>query len=143
MSIWEGRLWRATASLAAEVSGFTYLEPRRHIPSISALSGEEAGSLGTVLATITRILKEVTGASQTYIYVFGGGIDHLHLHLAPHHPGDALSDHMIRGETVARPRPDSAVEFVSKDFPPLPESELRAVADRAREKLRDARPETS
>ena len=35
-----------------------------------------------------------------YVYIFGDGVPHLHLHLAPHRPGDALNDQMIRGEIV-------------------------------------------
>ena len=49
------------------------------------------------LAKVTRALKEATGAELVYVYVFGGGVAHLHLHLAPHSAGDALNDHMVRG----------------------------------------------
>ncbi len=38
--------------------------------------------------------------SLVYVYVFGGGAPHLHIHLAPHRPGDALNDRMIKGEVV-------------------------------------------
>ena len=40
---------------------------------------------------VSRALRDETGSDLVYVYVFGGGIPHLHLHLTPHHPGDALN----------------------------------------------------
>ena len=56
-----------TASLIAPVVGFSYLEPKRHIPHITDLNGLEAASLGSVLARVTRILLEETGAELIYV----------------------------------------------------------------------------
>jgi diadenosine tetraphosphate (Ap4A) HIT family hydrolase len=133
--VWEDDLWRLTASLVAEVPGFCYLEPKRHIPSITDLDGDEARTLGPVIARTSAALKDVTGAKLVYVYVFGGGIPHLHFHLAPHREGDALSDQMIRGELVSERMESGAVLVVSKDHPPLPEEQLRGVADRVRDRL--------
>jgi diadenosine tetraphosphate (Ap4A) HIT family hydrolase len=69
------------------------------------------------------------------VYVFGGHIDHLHLHLAPHTEGDSLNDSMIRGEFTEEPLPGGAVAIVSKDFPSVPEKELRAAAGAIRDQL--------
>src|SRR5262250_482879 len=82
--VWEDQLWRLTVSLSAEVPGFAYLEPKRHIPHITDLDGEEAATLGPVLARVCRILREETTSELVYLYVFGDGIPHLHIHLAPH-----------------------------------------------------------
>lgn len=135
VEVWSDPLWRLTVSLAAEVPGFAYLEPRRHISDISALDGPEASTLGVVLATVASALKEVTAAELVYVYVFGGGIPHLHLHLAPHRDGDALSANMIKGELVERRLPSGAVEYVSDEFPPLPAATLSAVAARLHDRL--------
>ena len=139
VAVWEDDLWRLTTSLQSEVLGFSYLEPRRHIPHVTDLDGEEAKTLGATLARTTRVLKEVTGGDLVYVYVFGGGVPHLHLHLAPHRSGDALNDLMVRGAVEVQGLPSGVKRIVSKEFPPLPERELRAVAVRIRRRLsRDA-----
>src|SRR5919202_731281 len=103
VQVWEDSYWRMTTSLDAEVLGFSYLEPKRHIPYITDLDGEEARTFGDVLAQVTAALREETGAELIYVYVFGGGVAHLHLHLAPHRTGDALNTPLIRGECAAEP----------------------------------------
>ena len=46
LQVWEDAHWRLTVSLEAEVAGFSYLEPRRHISHITDLDGEEARTFG-------------------------------------------------------------------------------------------------
>jgi diadenosine tetraphosphate (Ap4A) HIT family hydrolase len=118
--VWEDDLWRVTASVIAPVVGFSYLEPKRHIPHVTDLDGAEATNLGSVLARVTRILLEETGAELIYVSVFGERVPHLHFNLAPHRAGDALAGGpgMITGE----PRP-------------LPEHELLTVANRVAQRL--------
>ena len=136
VEVWADELWRLTASLFAEVPGFCYLEPKRHIPYMTELDGDEARTFGIVMASVTSALRDVTAADQVYVYVFGGGIPHLHGHLAPHRPGDALNGQMIKGEVVEqRGGPNEAGFYVSKDYPPLPEEELRRVAEQVRRRL--------
>src|SRR5579859_6853251 len=77
-------LWRLTTAYASETPGFSYLEPKRHIPDITQLDGIEAETFGPTLARITSALRAETGAERVYIYVFGDSVPHLHLHLAPH-----------------------------------------------------------
>ncbi|MGH2488450.1 MAG: HIT family protein [Candidatus Limnocylindria bacterium] len=137
IEVWRDDLWRLTVSLGSEVPGFAYLEPHRHIPHITDLDGPEAAALGAVLARTTSALRTVTGAELVYIYVFGGGVPHLHLHLAPHRTGDALNTQLIRGEVKEEHLPSGAGRIRSREFPPLPEAELRAVADRVRKLLAD------
>ena len=133
VEVWRDDLWRLTMSVESEVLGFAYLEPLRHIRYITELDGAEAASLGTVLARTTATLKAATGAELVYLYVFGGGIPHLHIHLAPHRAGDALNTQLIRGEVVEERLPSGAGRITSREFPALPEGELRAVADRVRD----------
>lgn len=138
VQVWEDALWRLTTSVSPGdvTAGFSYLEPKRHISHITELEGEEARSFGEVIARVTKALREAAGADLIYVYIFGGGIPHLHLHLAPHRDGDALNDQMIRGEVALQRLESGATLLVSKDFPALPVEELRAVADRARDLLR-------
>ena len=135
IQVWEDALWRLTLSLEAEVLGFAYLEPRRHIPHITDLTGEEALTFGKVLAQATQTLRDETGAELVYVYIFGDGIPHLHVHLAPHRPNDAMNTQMIRGEVMTEPLPSGASRVISKDFPPLPEEDQRAVARRIQLRL--------
>lgn len=135
IQVWEDSLWRLTVSLAAEVPGFAYLEPKRHIPSIAELDGPEAATLGAVLARASAVLLAETGAGHVYVYVFGDGVPHLHLHLAPHRPGDALNDQMIRGDIVTEKLPSGVERFVSRQFPPLPRGDLAELAARVARRM--------
>jgi diadenosine tetraphosphate (Ap4A) HIT family hydrolase len=135
--VWSDSRWRLTMALKSEVPGFAYLEPRRHIPHLEDLEGEEAAALGPVLAATSRALRSATDGELVYVYVFGGGIEHLHLHLAPHRTGDALSDQIIRGDFVERRLPGGATEFVSTEFPLLPEDEILGLARKVRSELVD------
>ncbi len=135
--VWEDTHWRLTTSVGPNdpTPGFSYLEPKRHIPSITDLDGAEAVTFGPTIARSTQALKQATGAEAVFVYVFGGHIPHLHVHLAPHTDGDALNSAMIKGEVVEEPMPTAAVALVSKDYPALDPAELRAVADRVRRLL--------
>jgi diadenosine tetraphosphate (Ap4A) HIT family hydrolase len=135
LQVGEDRYWRMTTSLDAEVLAFSYLEPKRHIPHITDLDGEEARTFGAVLAQLTTALREETGAELVYVYVFGGGVPHLHLHLAPHRTGDALNTQIIRGELAEEKLDSGVTRYVSKDFPPLRVEEQRAAALRVQQRL--------
>jgi diadenosine tetraphosphate (Ap4A) HIT family hydrolase len=135
VQVWEDGIWRLTTARSGEVAGFSFLEPKRHIPHITDLDGEEARTFGSVLAKTTRAIRDAAEAEVVYIYVFGEGIPHLHLHLAPHRKGDPLNDHMIRGELVETPLPSGATMIVSRDFPQLPASQHEETQGRIRRAL--------
>lgn len=137
VQVWEDDLWRLTVSLASEVPGFAYLEPKRHIRFITELDGAEAETFGAALARCTRVLKESTGVEIVYVYIFGDGVPHLHVHLAPHRAGDALNDRMIRGDVIEEKLPSGMTRIVSREFPPLPVNELCALAERIRVRMMD------
>lgn len=88
--VWENDWWRLSVVLHGAVPGFSHLEPRRHIPFLQDLDGEEAATVGDALAHSTRVLKRATGADKVYVYVFGDRVPHLHFNLAPHHEGGPL-----------------------------------------------------
>jgi diadenosine tetraphosphate (Ap4A) HIT family hydrolase len=137
VEVWRDALWRLTTSVGPgdPTPGFSYLEPLRHIRFVHELDGEESTTFGPVVARCAAALKEATSAELVYMYIFGGGIPHLHVHLAPHVAGDALNDSILRGEFEERPLPSGAVRLVSKDFPDVAVDELVRVAHRVRELL--------
>ncbi len=135
--IWEDSLWRLTTSVGpGDVTpGFSYLEPKRHIPSVADMDGEEAATFGPVLARCTAALREAAGAVLVYVYIFGDHVPHMHAHLAPHVAGDALNDALIKGEVEERPLPSGLVALVPKDYPEIDAERLRAVRDSTRRLL--------
>ncbi|MGH2428102.1 MAG: HIT family protein [Candidatus Limnocylindria bacterium] len=133
--VWEDHLWRLSMTHGGYTTGFGYLEPKRHVPHITDLDGEEADTFGAVLARVASALKEAAGAELVYVYVFGGGIPHLHVHLGPHREGDALNSDIIRGEQTYEPQPSGAQRVVSREFPELAADEIAEVIDRARQLL--------
>lgn len=132
IEVWKDAHWRLTVSLSSEVAGFAYLEPKRHIRYITELDGPEASTFGSAMARSTKALKEATAADVVYVYIFGDGVPHLHVHLAPHRTGDALNDQMIRGELVQEKLPNGMTLFTSKEFPALPREQLVEIADQVR-----------
>ena len=135
IEVWHDAHWRLTVSLSSEVAGFAYLEPKRHIRYITELDGAEAASFGPAMARSSRVLKEATAAELVYVYIFGGGIPHLHVHLAPHRSGDGLNDQMIRGEIVEEKLPNGMTRFFSSEFPGLPRDQLARIADEVRRRM--------
>ena len=69
------------------------------------------------------------------VYIFGGSVPHLHIHLAPHHSGDALNAAMIWGELASEKQESGVMHIISKEFPPLPVETLSEVAGRIRQRL--------
>ncbi len=135
VEVWQDAHWRLTVSLSSEVAGFAYLEPKRHIRYVTELDGPEAATFGLAMAHSTRALKDAAGAELVYVYIFGGGIPHLHVHLAPHRSGDGLNDQMIRGEIVEEKLPNGMTRFTSSEFPALPRAQLLRIADEVRHRM--------
>lgn len=133
--VWRDALWRLSMSTEGYTLGFAYLEPLRHIPHVEDLDGDEATTFGPTLARVCTALKQATDAERVWVYVFGGGIPHLHVHLAPHRDGDALNSAIIRGEVIDVPLPSGAHNLVSTEFAELPEADIRAVIARTGELL--------
>jgi diadenosine tetraphosphate (Ap4A) HIT family hydrolase len=98
IEVWSDERWRLTMSTYRAVSGFCYLEPRRHIQYITDLDGLEAIEFGSVMAKASRAIKSACRAKLVYVYIYGDHIPHLHVHLAPHVDGDIFVDDVVRSD---------------------------------------------
>jgi diadenosine tetraphosphate (Ap4A) HIT family hydrolase len=135
VEVWRDDHWRLSMARRGWTLGFSYLEPIRHIPYLADLDGEEAVTFGPTIARATRVLREVTGARLVHAYVFGGGIAHLHVHLAPNVPEGVLSTALLEGRVEAEKLPSGASRLTSLD-PELPGTEIDSVIERVREAMR-------
>lgn len=129
--VWSDALWRLTTVRVGEIPGYSYLMPRRHIPHITDLDGPEAASFGDVISRSTTAIKESVGANLVYVYIFGGGVDHFHAHLAPHRgSGSPLIADPIKGARSKVTLP-TGEEVWASDRYPLQSRELMdaAIAD--------------
>ncbi len=133
VEVWRDDHWRLSMSRHGPTLGFGYLEPLRHIPFLADLDGPEAATFGPAIAYASAVLREASGGALVYAYVFGGGIPHLHVHLAPNFPEGVLNTAMITGAIEERPLPSGAGEIISLDHPDVPEDEVAAVIERTRE----------
>ena len=134
--VWSDNLWRLTASEASEVAGFSYLEPRRHVADITELGGDEASTLGPTIAKTTKAIKEATGAELVYVYVFGDGVPHLHIHLAPHRSiGSPLVSEMIKGAKHITHLASGEEVWVSDRYPLVDSDIMQAAIEGIRKRL--------
>jgi diadenosine tetraphosphate (Ap4A) HIT family hydrolase len=131
--VWRDSEWRLSMSRHGSTLGFGYLEPIRHIPYLADLDGPEAATFGPTVARASAALRDASGAALVYAFIFGGGIPHLHVHLAPNTPEGVLNTVLISGEVEQRKLPSGATEIISRDHPDLPDTEIGAVIERARE----------
>ncbi|HEX3220193.1 MAG TPA: hypothetical protein VHU77_09255 [Candidatus Limnocylindria bacterium] len=134
--VWRDEHWRLSMARTGSTLGFGYLEPIRHVPYLADLDGEEATTFGPAIARASRVLREATGA-LVYAYVFGGGIAHVHVHLAPNAPEGVLNTELISGRVEHRRLPSGATEMTSLDHPELPAEEILAVIEQVRQRMAD------
>ena len=126
--VWSDSLWRLTTVRVGELAGYSYLAPLRHIAHITDLDGDEAATFGTTVAAASQAIQDETGAELVYLYVFGGGVNHFHAHLAPHRePGSPLVDDPIKGAKHSQLMPDGREVWVSDRYP-LQSQEIMAAA---------------
>jgi diadenosine tetraphosphate (Ap4A) HIT family hydrolase len=132
VEVWRNEHWRLSMSRHSPTLGFGYLEPIRHIPYLADLDGPEAATFGPAVARASAALREASGAELVYGYIFGGGIPHLHVHLAPNIPNGVLNTALVSGPIEERQLPSGASEVISRDHPDLPEADVAAVIERTR-----------
>ena len=66
--------------------GYLMVETKRHAPGLGDLTDHEAAAVGRMMNRASRALRECAGAEHVYAFVYGGGVPHLHVHLAPRYP---------------------------------------------------------
>ena len=59
--------------------GILHVQTKRHVPSLGNLNAREGRELGTLLASLSRLLESRTGAPWTYCFGFNEGPRHVHL----------------------------------------------------------------
>jgi diadenosine tetraphosphate (Ap4A) HIT family hydrolase len=67
--------------------GWCVVEPKRHLAELGDLTVDEAEAVGRLLRSVARVQQQVLSAEHVYAFVFGDGVPHLHVHLAPRYPG--------------------------------------------------------
>ena len=118
VEVWSNERWRLTTTRYSQVKGLSYLEPKKHVPFLSDLDGKEAKEFGVILSNVTKAIKIATGAQLVYYYVFGDTIPHLHVHIAPHFPGDVLSENITKETfdegTLSTMKPEKVSKLVRR-----------------------------
>jgi histidine triad (HIT) family protein len=66
--------------------GYLMVETKRHVAGLGELSDDEAAAVGRLVNRASRALRNGAGADHVFAYVYGTGIPHLHVHLAPRYP---------------------------------------------------------
>ena len=67
--------------------GYLVAEPMRHATGLGDLTDPEAVAMGLLVNRLARALKQVAEAEHVYSFVFGDGLAHLHVVLAPRYAG--------------------------------------------------------
>ena len=77
--------WRIAHAFDTSLPGWLCVLPRRHITSLAELNGDEARTLGPLLAAGSAALQQVLACEKTYAMLFAEreGFAHLHFHLVP------------------------------------------------------------
>jgi diadenosine tetraphosphate (Ap4A) HIT family hydrolase len=114
--VWEDGLWRLEMSMSTSSPGFS-LQPKRRIPSITDLDGDEAVMFGAVLAHLSRTLKEELGAEFVTISVADGDASHLYVRLIPHGDTADKEQHKV-AERVRRRLAEDPLPRPHREEPP-------------------------
>lgn len=97
--------------------GYLMVEPKRHAPGLGDLTDQEAEAIGRVTNRVARAQREVLGAEHVYSFVYGDGVPHLHVHLAPRYPGtpaDYWGHRLQRWPDAPRVGPDGMREVIGE-----------------------------
>jgi diadenosine tetraphosphate (Ap4A) HIT family hydrolase len=86
--------------------GELIVKARRHAESLSALTPEEAGTLGPVLRAAVAAVEQVVRPERVYVASYGERVRHVHFFLLPRTsslpPGHVLSDVYRRVRSLLR-----------------------------------------
>lgn len=67
--------------------GHVFIEMNRHISGLADMSVEEAAEVGKYQMVVSKVFSRFFDAEHIYSFVFGDGVDHLHIHLIPRYRG--------------------------------------------------------
>lgn len=67
--------------------GHLMIELHRHVTSPAELSDSEAGEVGVMIASASRMLVHKLGAEHVYVFTIGHLVPHLHFHIVPRYEG--------------------------------------------------------
>jgi diadenosine tetraphosphate (Ap4A) HIT family hydrolase len=76
-----------TMGSARVYRGYLMVEPKRHVAGLGELSEDEAAAVGRLMNRAARVLRDRAGADHVFAFVYGTGVPHLHVHVAPRYPG--------------------------------------------------------
>jgi len=72
------------------VPGYCCLILKQHAVELHHLDGETAAAFMNDIQDAARALQEITGAIKINYEIHGNVIPHIHMHLVPRYPGDAI-----------------------------------------------------
>jgi diadenosine tetraphosphate (Ap4A) HIT family hydrolase len=75
-----------TLGASSVYRGYLMVETRRHVAGLGELTDDEAAAVGQLTNRASRALREGLGADHVFAFVYGTGVPHLHVHLAPRYP---------------------------------------------------------
>lgn len=89
--IYQDDLWTVNLLLGSPpprlLLGWSVLQPKRHINSLSELNTEELSSLAPLLARCEEAMKDILNVGKVYVCLFAEASDfHMHFHLIPRRP---------------------------------------------------------
>lgn len=76
-----------TMNAPAVYRGYLMVETKRHVGGLGELTDDEAAAVGRLVNRASRALRARLGADHVFAFVYGTGVPHLHVHLAPRYPG--------------------------------------------------------
>ncbi|MBC7794238.1 MAG: HIT family protein [Clostridia bacterium] len=65
----------------AAVPGWLVIAPRRHLEALTALTEDEAASLGPLIKRCSAALEKVTQTAKVYVASFNEALAHVHIHV--------------------------------------------------------------
>lgn len=101
----------------AAYRGYLMVEPKRHAPGLGDLTDEEAEAIGRMTNRVARLQRDTLGAEHVYSFIYGDGVAHLHVHLAPRYPGtpaDYWGHGLQRWPEAPKVDPDQMRELVKE-----------------------------
>lgn len=79
-----------TMDESVSIRGYCCLIPRTHAVELHDLGEDDAFAFMKDVQTAARVIQEATGAIKLNYEIHGNVIPHIHMHIIPRYPGDAI-----------------------------------------------------